>query len=94
MATSEEKEQWVLRAIKALRDLSKSNGIHVVGAGFNEAFRKKFGEDPRSFTEKMAAEGKIVIQLRRRGAMLYLPGEAPKATDPNEVMAKIDTFQD
>ena len=94
-ATQEEKEHFVLNAIKALRDTSRSQGIHVRISGFNDAFRQKFGEDPRAFTEKMAAEGKIVVQPRKGGAMMYLPGEAPAGAlyDGKSALERIDSFK-
>ena len=92
--TQQEKEQFVLKSIRALRS-DKSKGIHVRFSGFNDAFRAKFGEDPRAFTEKMAAEGKIVIQPRRKGAMLYLPGEAPEgAVNGESALERIESFED
>jgi hypothetical protein len=33
----------------------------------------------------MAAEGKIVIQPRKGGVMIYLPGEAPSLQDTGAV---------
>jgi hypothetical protein len=33
----------------------------------------------------MAAEGKIVIQPRKGGVMIYLPGEAPNLQDTGAV---------
>lgn len=89
--TQEEKEQFVLNAILALRS-DKSKGIHVRFSGFNDAFRAKFGEDPRAFTERMAKEGKVFIGPARKGAMMYLPGEEPGTLSPEEVLAKIESF--
>lgn len=80
MATYDEKVQFVYDAIVALRDPSRSQGIHTRFSGFNDAFRQEFGEDPRAFTEKMAADGKLVIQPRKGGAMLYHPGDEPAPT--------------
>lgn len=72
-------EQFILDAIVKLRTpAGKSKGIHSVFSGFNEAFRAYFpGEDPVAWTQKLAAEGKIVTRLVRGGAMLYLPADAP-----------------
>lgn len=72
-------EQFILEAIVKLRAPdAKSRGIHSVFSGFNEAFRTYFpGEDPVAWTQKLAAEGKLVTRVVRGGAMLYLPGDAP-----------------
>ncbi len=83
MATQQDKEEFVVKAIKRLRNVEKSMGIHVRFSGFNDAYRIQFGEDPSSFTEKMAAEGKLVIQPRKGGAMMYLPGEEPEGAPAN-----------
>ncbi len=93
MASDTEKEEFVLRAIKALRDETRSKGIHVRYSGFNDAFRQRFGEDPRAFTEKMAAEGKIVIQPRKGGVMLYAAGdEAPLASGAS-ALNRIESYE-
>ena len=93
MPTKEEKEQFVLKAVKALRDPSKSTGIHVRYSGFNDAFRKEFGEDPRAFTEKMAADGKIVIQPRKGGAAIFFPGEEPAGV-ATDALERIKAYED
>jgi len=72
------KEEFVLRAIKTLRDPSKSKGIHSRFSGFSEAFRNYFGEDPRATTMAMEVKGLIEIRPARGGVMLYLKGEGPK----------------
>ena len=74
-------EEFVLKAIKAGAS-DKSKGIHSVYSGFNSAFRTVYpGSDPVVVTTRMAKADKIVVQMRRGGAMLYLPGEAPAAVD-------------
>ena len=78
------KEQFVVEAILKLRDPSRSQGIHSVYSGFNQAFKQYFGEDARPTTEKMAAEGKIVVRPVRGGVMLYLPEDAPKMESAGE----------
>ncbi len=80
-----EKEEFVVKAIKKLR--GKYRGIHTVFSGFNEAFRKYFGEDPRPVTQEMAAKGIVEIRPVKGGVMLYLKGEAPRAGD--DVLQKI-----
>ncbi len=71
-------EEFVLRAIKRLRK-PPYRGIHTVYSGFNQAFKEHFGKSPVELTQKMAAEGKIVIRPVRGGVMLYFPDEAPQA---------------
>jgi hypothetical protein len=70
-------EEFVLRAIKRLRK-PPYRGIHTVFSGFNQAFKEHFGKSPVELTQKMAAEGKIVIRPVRGGVMLYFPDEAPQ----------------
>lgn len=77
MATKLTKEEFVVDAIKKLRDTSRSQGIHSVYSGFNSAFKAYFGEEARPTTDKMVAEGKLVVRPRRGGVMMYLLGEAP-----------------
>ncbi len=72
-------EDFFKKGILKLRNVSKSRGIHSVFTGFNEAFRKHFGEDPVSVTQELASKGKIEIRPVKRGVMIYLPGEAPKS---------------
>jgi hypothetical protein len=73
-------EDFTLKAIEMFRDTTKSMGIHSVYSGFNGAFRKYYGEgaDPVAATTALAKAGKVTVQMRRGGAMLYIPGEAPK----------------
>jgi len=70
-------EDFFKEAIIRLRDTSKSRGIHSVYSGFNQAFRKYYGEDPVKVTQMLAAEGKIGIRPVKGGVMIYLPGEGP-----------------
>jgi len=78
-------EEFVVQAIKKLRK-DPYRGIHTVYSGFNEAFRKYFGTNPIEATSKLAAEGKIEIRPFKGGAMLFLPGEAPKRPTLEEVI--------
>lgn len=71
-------EEFVLRAIKRLRK-PPYRGIHTVFSGFNQAFKEHFGKSSIEVTQKMAAEGKIVIRPVRGGVMLYFSDEAPEA---------------
>lgn len=70
-------EEFVKKAIVSLRK-EGYKGIHSVYSGFNEACKKYFnGENPVELTNKLAAEGKIIIRPVKGGVMLYLPEEAP-----------------
>ncbi len=79
-------EEFVLRAIQRLRK-PPYKGIHSVYSGFNQAFKEHFGKNPVEATARLAEEGKIVTRFVKGGAMLYLPGDAPKAKE--NVLAKI-----
>jgi hypothetical protein len=78
-------EEFVTQAIKNLKK-EPYRGIHSVYSGFNEAFRKYFGTNPVEVTSRLAAEGKIEIRPFKGGAMLFLPGEAPKRPTTEEVI--------
>jgi hypothetical protein len=78
-------EEFVVQAVKKLRK-DPYRGIHTVYSGFNEAFRKYFGTNPIEATSSLAAEGKIEIRPFKGGAMLFLPGEAPKRPTLEEVI--------
>ena len=69
-------EEFVKKAIVSLRK-DGYKGIHTVYSGFNEAFKKYYGEDPIKVTNQLAQEGKIVIRPVKGGVMLYLPEDAP-----------------
>jgi len=81
-------EEFVIQAIKKLRK-EPFRGIHSVYSGFNEAFRKYFGTNPVEATSRLAAEGKIETRLFKGGAMLFLPGEAPKRPSAEEIIQLI-----
>lgn len=81
-------EEFVVQAIKKLRK-DPFRGIHSVYSGFNEAFRKYFGTNPVEATSKLAAEGKIETRPFKGGAMLFLPGEAPKRPSAQEIIQLI-----
>ena len=83
-------EEFVVEAIKKLRR-EPFRGIHSVYSGFNEAFRKYFGTNPVEATSKLKAEGKIEIRPFKGGAMLFLPGEAPKRPTTEEIIQLILT---
>ncbi len=66
-------EEFIKRAIVSLRK-DGYKGIHTVYSGFNEAFKKYYdNQDPIEVTNKLAKEGKIIIQPVKGGVMLYLP---------------------
>lgn len=48
-------EEFVILAIRSLR-MGDFKGIHSVYSGFNEAFKKYFGQDPVQATNKLAEE--------------------------------------
>ena len=79
-------EEFLFRAIKRLRK-PPYKGIHSVYSGFNQAFKEHFSTSPVELTQKLAAEGKIVIRPVKGGVMLYLPEDAPSA--PKSVLKKI-----
>jgi len=81
-------EEFVLQAVKKLRK-EPYRGIHSVYSGFNEAFRKYFGTNPVEATSKLAAEGKIEMRPFKGGAMIFLPGEAPKRPSTEEIIRLI-----
>ena len=72
-------EDFFKQAIIALRDVTKSRGVHSVYSGFNDAFRQYFGENPIPVTQELAKKGIIEVQPRKGGVMIYLPGEAPSS---------------
>jgi len=77
-------EEFIKKAIVKLRK-DNYKGIHTVYSGFNQAFKKHFGDDdPIKVTNELAAQGKIVIRPVRGGVMLYLPEEAPLAPSKGE----------
>ena len=74
-------EQFVLAAIVNLRE-GKHRGIHTVWTGFNGAFREYFPDaDPVAATQALNDDGKIVMRRAKGGAVIYLPGEAPRIID-------------
>ena len=82
-------EEFVKRAIVSLRK-EGFKGIHSVYSGFNEAFKKYFGdENPVDATSKLAAEGKIVIRPVKGGVMLYMPEDAPGSGGAEQVLKKM-----
>lgn len=83
-------EEFVLRAIDKLRDLTRSKGIHTVFSGFNQAFREYFPDlDPVEVTNRLAKEGKIAIRFVKGGALIYKAEEAPARTDARETLKKM-----
>lgn len=81
-------EEFVTQAIKNLRK-DPFKGIHSVYSGFNEAFRKYFGSNPVEATSRLAAQGKIETRPFKGGAMIFLPGEAPKRPSTDEIILMI-----
>ena len=87
MAAKITEEEFVVRAIKRLRK-PPYRGIHTVYSGLNQAFKEHFGKTPLEVTQKLAAEGKLVIRPVRGGVMLYFPEDAPQQNQ-NAVLQKI-----
>ena len=81
-------EEFVTQAIKKLRK-EPFRGIHTVYSGFNEAFRKYFGTNPVEATSRLVAERKVEIRPFKGGAMLFLPGEAPRRPSAEETVQLI-----
>lgn len=83
-------EEFIKKAVVSLRK-EGYKGIHTVYSGFNEAFKKYFeGSDPVKATNKLAAEGKIVIRPVKGGVMLYLPEDTPsKAQTADDALHKM-----
>jgi hypothetical protein len=82
-------EEFVKKAIVSLRK-EGFKGIHSVYSGFNEAFKKYFdGENPVDATNKLAAEGRIVIRPVKGGVMLYLPEDAPGSSSADQILKKM-----
>jgi len=81
-------EEFVILAIRSLR-MGDFKGIHSVYSGFNEAFKKYFGQDPVQATNKLAEEKKIEIRPIKGGVLLYLPGEAPSQSRGDQALEKM-----
>jgi hypothetical protein len=81
-------EEFIIQAVKRLKK-EPFRGIHSVYSGFNEAFRRYFGTNPVEATSRLMAEGKIEVRPFKGGAMLFLPGEAPKRPLAEEVIQLI-----
>ena len=78
-------EAFVKLAIVKLRT-GNFKGIHSVFSGFNEAFKRYYGDgDPIETTNGLAESGKIALRPVKRGVMLYLPEEAPSFADKAEL---------
>ncbi len=83
------KEEFIIQAIKNLRDLSKSKGIHSRFSGFNAAFKLQFGQESRATTDKMVTEGTLAIIPAKGGVRLYLPEDAPAGMAGVDALTKI-----
>lgn len=80
--------EFVVKAIKKLRK-PPYKGIHSVYSGFNQAFEEYFGTNPVETTRRLSQEGKIGIRPVKGGVMLYLPENAPSATESKRVLETI-----
>ena len=82
-------EAFIRKAVVSLRK-EGFKGIHTVYSGFNEAFKKYFsGDDPVEVTNALAREGKITIRPVKGGVMLYLPEDAPGASNADQTLKKM-----
>jgi len=84
-------EEFIRRAVHTLRK-EPFKGIHTVYSGFNEAFKKYYeGKDPVEVTNKLAAEGKLIIKPVRGGVMIYLPEDVPEggANKAEDILKKM-----
>jgi hypothetical protein len=74
-------EDFVLQAIPALRDVTKSQGIDVRLSGLNTALKKLYGVDPKTITKGMSEKGLITVIPCKKGSYssvrIYLKGECP-----------------
>lgn len=78
-------EEFVKLAIVKLRT-GNFRGIHSVFSGFNEAFKRYYGDaDPIETTNALSEKGRIALRPVKRGVMLYLPEEAPEFADKAEL---------
>jgi hypothetical protein len=88
MANSNNKigmEQFFKQALCEFRKLhpdAKSKGMHAVFSGFNESLREYYGfnqEQGIAAMNRLVEQGKVVSIPRKKGPMLYLPGDAPSS---------------
>jgi len=75
-------EEFVLKAIKSLREGTRGKGIHTVWSGFNKAFRDYFGDkaDPIAITTQMRKDGQIAVLLAKGGVKLYIRTDLTEKT--------------
>jgi hypothetical protein len=83
-------EDFVFLAIRTLPKPGKST-VHTVYSGFNEAFRKHFGEgsDPIQTVNDMHTAGKIAFRIARGGAIIGLPGSIENQGSANGALIKM-----
>jgi hypothetical protein len=76
-------EQFFKQALAEFHKLhpdAKSKGMHAVFSGYNELLREYYGFDQKqgiAAMDKLIAAGKVVSIPRKKGPMLYLPGDQP-----------------
>lgn len=86
-------EKFTLLAIRTLRKPPYS-GIHTVWTGFNTAFREYFPElDPIKTVDELVKKGKIVRQMAKGGARIYLPCELSKPKVKSEKVIAQDVLK-
>jgi hypothetical protein len=83
-------ENFVRKAILAGRGNYK--GLHCVYSGLNSAMKKVWpGCNPIAITNALASSGKFILIPRKGGPMIYLPEDAPSATNTggDKLLAKL-----
>jgi hypothetical protein len=81
-------KEFTTKAIVSLRK-EGYKGIHAVYSGFNDAFEKYFGTDPKVATTKLQSEGQIAVTPAKGGVMLYLPKDKPESDRGASVLKKM-----
>jgi hypothetical protein len=67
--------------------------LHTVWSHFNKDFREYFGEDPVEAMDRLDKEGKVVIRLVKRGALLYLPEDYNPIFDKDGLRKRKDDIR-
>jgi len=68
-------DDFTIRKIKKLRDLTKSKGIHIPNSGFLDIFLKYYHEDPLNVLPQLEKEKVIQLEPVSDGYMMYIYGE-------------------
>lgn len=73
-------EEFVIESILNSRR-AIYEGIHSIYSGFNEAFKKNYGEDPTNTLQKLESEGKIKIKKYKTGLVLFIGKKVSNSND-------------